>query len=170
MFASYAPSTPVYQYDDGQTPSAGIAPVGAVLGSAPAYTHAASGFPDSTQGTAGATDPFTAASLSSGALSTAPPFPPVSEGTVFAPKTRLNPNLHTRAVLPTGSFEAYEQKLRRFRLAHGQSISQADAAYREDAQQFHLSRSRGGRRSSLTQSTPSTAGFRLEQKTQASVR
>ncbi len=166
VYASYVPPDPVYQYDDGQTPAAGVAAAGAVLGGAPAYTHAATGFPDSTRGTAGATDPFAASPRSSGiTLSTAGPFPPVSEGTVFEPRTRLSPDLHTPPMPPISSFEAYEQKLRRFRLAHGASISQADVAYQQDLRQFHRNHGRE-RKSSLTQSTSTTAGFQLEEKIQ----
>lgn len=165
--ASYTPAAAIYQYDDGQTPSRGIASPGTLQGGAPSYSHAASGFPDSTRGTAGSQDPFTASSLYGGAaVSSAAPFPPVSDGTVFAPPTRLNPDLHTRPAPPSSSFEAYEQKLQRFRLAHGVSISRANAEYQQDVKDFHRNHGRALRGNSLTPSTPTTAGFRLEQKAQ----
>ncbi len=154
-----------FQFDDGQTPplSKPLTP-GQILGVAPAYQAAAGGFPDSTKGLAGLPSEVELG-ISPFALSTnpdAPPFAPVSEGTVFAPKTQLSPNLHMQPLNPLGSFEVYERRLQAQRLTHGLSISEAAAAKQEDLRNFQRSRNRAGRRSTLTMPNQGVPGYQPE--------
>lgn len=172
FFADYHTPHPVFQYDDGQTPAPGIPEAGGVLGGAPFYTYAKSGFPDSTRGSAALYDPLPAISPFGGVVeSGASPFPPVSEGSVFEPGTRLNPDLHHVQILRTNStFEAYERRLRRMRLSHGVSISQADQAYQQDLKDLHRNHGRVERKPALTQPSQTPAGLQLEMNKAQSIR
>ncbi len=165
FFAIASRPEPAYQYDDGQTPLSGRAAVaGPVLGGAPEYFHSTSGFPDSTKGQAGSmldietgVSPLSAPPTASGS-----PFAAVSGGDVYQPKTRLNPNLQAQTTRPTGSFEQYERRLRRARLARGASISQADTVYQQDLKDYRRTNGRTGRKSTLTQPTQGLSGYQQD--------
>jgi hypothetical protein len=131
-----------YEYDDGQTPptaaSRALIP-GAVLSEPPDYIAAASGFPDSTMGTAAL--PTEASNFVSSIVPLkdpdAPPFPAVSDGNVFGVKVGLHPSLHKLGQTPLhGSFRDYERKVQEERLLHGMSITQAQQFYQADLRSF----------------------------------
>ena len=161
LFAPLPTPAPAGQYDDGQTPLAGRPPAaGAILGGVPEYRRAASGFPDSTKGEAGSLPDMESSlsPLSAPAFSASSPFAAISAGQFYEPKVQLSPNLHVQLLRSTASFEAYERRLRRARLAHGASISQADDVYQQDLKDYHNSNGRAGRKSTLTQPIQSFAG------------
>ncbi len=165
FFATAPRPDPAFQYDDGQTPLGGRpALAGSVLGGAPEYLRSTTGFPDSTKGQAGSitsletgVSPLSAPPTPSGS-----PFSPVSGGEMYQAKTRLNPNLKAQIPRPTGSFEEYERRLRRTRLASGATISQADSVYRQDLKDYRRTNGKAGRRSTLTQPTQGLAGFQQD--------
>ncbi len=146
MFASGSAPQIYFQYDDGQTPpiTAPASP-GQVLGMAPEYAPASNGFPDSTRGTAALADEMTNLSspFASPAMFSNSPFKPVSDGTVYSPGTRFNPDLHT---LPeqhaTGSFQAFERRAQEQRITHGLSISQSSEIYQQDLRNYQQSHGR----------------------------
>ena len=137
-----AQAVPQYEYDDGQTPqtAASRAPIpGAILSEPPDYIEAASGFPDSTMGTAAL--PTEASNFVSPLVTLkdpeASPFPAVSDGNVFGVKAGLHPSLHHLRQTPLhSSFRDYERKAQEERLLHGMSITEAQQFYQADLRSF----------------------------------
>ncbi len=150
MFFSEAPvPREAYAFDDGQTPPIRRAQMpGQILGLPPTFNASATGFPDSTKGEAALPTESSAqvSPFNRGVDPNGPRFAPVSDGTVYEPRTRLVPSLHERFYEPkTGSFEAYERRLQRLRISHGMSISQAASAKQDDLRAFQRSQVRRGR-------------------------
>ena len=134
-------SSPVYAFDDGQTPSAaGISPqVGSVLLSTSDYGPSPTGFPDSTRGLAGLASELSNATspLSSTAVPGSTLLASGDQGLSFSPSVHLVPSLHTApTVRPTFNFEAAERKEREQRQLHGVSISQSSEIYQQDLRKY----------------------------------
>ena len=134
-------SSPLYAFDDGQTPAPGgiPSPPGSVLLTGVDYNPSPTGFPDSTRGLAGlasetssATSPLSSSTSQNGTL-----FATGDEGISFSPVLHLVPSLHSVPITrPTFNFEAAERREQEQRLLHGVSISQSSEIYKEDLRKY----------------------------------
>ncbi len=148
FFASSSPPNAPFQYEDGQTPPLQVYQTpGVVLGAAPAYGTASSGFPDSTRGLAGlALESDALVSPLERADTGVSPLASSVAGSASGLRQRLNPNLHASPPpAPPQSFEAFERQAQDRRLLAGLSISQSSMIYQKDLRDYQR---RGQRHSS----------------------
>lgn len=165
FFSSSAPVRANFAYEDGQTPPSWVDQTpGVVLGAAPYYGVASSGFPDSTRGLAGLAPESDAlvSPLERADTGVSPLASSIAAGGGGL-RQRLNPNLHASpAPFPPQSFEAFERKAQDQRLVSGLSISQSSMVYQKDLRDYQR---RGQRRSSrsLSQSNALLNGGRQQE-------
>ncbi len=151
FFAEPSPRVDSYQYDDGQTPSLTRVPVaGAILGTTSVYSHALSGFPDSTKGLAASPTEteYEQSPLSHSFATEGSPFAPISGGAVYAPGVRLHPDIHTEPLQTAGAGQGHRPE--RLRALGGPAGAPSFDSYNQFQRELRHNQGRPKRKSTLT--------------------